>query len=168
MSDAPRLTEPAPRAIVHIGAYRDRAPLLAALQAEFGLTAPATPGFAEAGGITISCLARGRYLATAARDADLFARLSAALTDLAALTDQSDLWQYFTVSGPSAAEALTRLVPIDLAPRAFPVGALAATRAGHLIVRVWHLAAGVYELAVSRSDADDLRHDLQQVCLVGA
>jgi heterotetrameric sarcosine oxidase gamma subunit len=85
------------------------------------------------------------------------------LADVAALTDQSDLWQYFTLSGPAAAEALTRLVPIDLAPQNFPVGAVSVTRAGHLNVRLWHLGADIFELAVSRSYADDLRHDLEKL-----
>ncbi len=163
MSDALRLTEPAPRAIVSISSYRARSALLAALQSEFGLTAPTGPSFVYAAGITLSGVACGRYLATAARETDLFARLTARLADLAALTDQSDLWHYFTLSGPSAAEALTRLVPIDLAPQTFPVGALATTRAGHLNLRLWHLGADIFELAVSRSYADDLRHDLENL-----
>jgi sarcosine oxidase subunit gamma len=163
MSDTITLTEPAPRAIVGIGAYRDRAPLLAALRTAFGLAAPTTPSFVASAGITLGCLAPGRYLATASRNTALFARLTATLSTLAALTDQSNLWHHFSLSGPAAAEALTRLVPIDLAEESFPVGALSLTRAGHLNVRLWHLSAGTYELAVSRSYADDLRHDLENL-----
>jgi sarcosine oxidase subunit gamma len=163
MSVALTLTEPAPRAIVAIGAYRDRAPLIAALQTGFGLTAPTTPSFMASGGITLSCLAPGRYLATADRASALFVRVTAALSNIAALTDQSDLWHHFTLSGAAAADALARLVPIDLGPHAFPVGALALTRAGHLHVRLWHLSAETYELAVARSYADDLRHDLENL-----
>jgi sarcosine oxidase subunit gamma len=163
MSNALHLAEPAPRAIIGIGAYRDRAPLLAALETGFGLTVPTTPSFVASGGITLSCLAPGRFVATADRDSGLVARLTAALATVAALTDQSDLWHYFVLSGAAAPEALARLVPIDLAPQSFPVGALSLTRAGHLNVRLWHLGAGSYELAVSRSYADDLRHDLENL-----
>jgi sarcosine oxidase subunit gamma len=160
MSDL-TLTEPAPRSIAGIGAYR--APLLAALKAELGLTPPTTQNFVQSAGITLSCLSPTRYLATGASGANLPARLATALENLAAITDQSDLWHYFTLTGPGASEALTRLVPIDLSAKAFPPGALAQTIAGHQNIRLWHLADQTYELATPRSYADDLRHDLQNL-----
>jgi sarcosine oxidase subunit gamma len=91
------------------------------------------------------------------------ARLEAALAGLAAVTDQSDLWLFFALSGPLVKEALGRLVPINLSPMTFPVGGVSLTRCGHLDVRVWHVDDQSYELAVARSFADDLRHDLEQV-----
>jgi sarcosine oxidase subunit gamma len=153
------LTEPAPRSIAAIGAYR--APILAALKAELGLTAPTTQNFTQSGGITLSCLSPTRYLATGARDLNLPARLATALESLAAITDQSDLWHYFILTGPAASETLSRLVPIDLSPKNFPPGALAQTLAGHQNIRLWHLADQTYELATPRSYAPDLRHDIQ-------
>jgi sarcosine oxidase subunit gamma len=162
MSDV-SLDEPAPRSVVGIGAYRARAPLLAALQDGFGLAPAATAGFTQSAGICLSCLSPSRYLATAEREANLPARLGEALGAYAAITDQSDLWHYFTLSGPGAFDALSRLVPVDLSPKAFPVGALALTRAGHLNVRLWHVGDHTFELAVARSYAGDLRYDLQRL-----
>jgi sarcosine oxidase subunit gamma len=156
------ITEPPPRSIAGIASYRDQAALRAALQIELGLMPPATPAFVAASGISLSCLSPTRYLATADRPADLPARL-ATLSNLAAITDQSDLWHVFIISGPSATEALSRLVPIDLSADKFPTGSLALTRAGHLDVRLWHIAAQTYEIAVSRSYAEDLRHDLMSL-----
>jgi sarcosine oxidase subunit gamma len=110
----------------------------------------------------LSCLAPGRYLATADRLADLPSRFARSLSSLAAITDQSDLWHTLTLTGPAAALVLARLVPINLAPEIFPVGALALTRAGHLDVRLWHIADATYELATPRSYAADLDHALHK------
>jgi len=162
MSDVLSLTEPAPRSIAGIASFRDHAALLAALQSEFGVSPPAGSAFVEASGVCLSTLAPFRYLAMADRSADLPRRLVAALSTHAAITDQSDLWHVFALSGPGVSDALSRVVPIDLASEAFPVGALALTRAGHFNVRLWHIDARTYEIAVPRSYADDLRYDLEK------
>jgi len=162
MSDVLSLTEPAPRSIAGIAAFRDHAAVLAALQSEFGMSPPEASAFIEGAGVTVSCLGPSRYCAAADRAADLPRRLAAALSGLAAVTDQSDLWHLFALSGPGAADALSRVVPIDLAEEAFPVGALALTRAGHFNVRLWRIDVQTYEIAVPRSYADDLRYDLQK------
>jgi sarcosine oxidase subunit gamma len=154
------ITPAAPRGIAAIGALRDRAPLLAALQAEFGAAMPTTPGFLLAGPVTISCLTPSRYLASGPPDADVPARLAELLAGLAAVTDQSDQWACFVLTGADIRETLARLVPIDLEPRLFRVGDLALTRAAHVNVRLWRTAAQTYELAVTRSYAADLRHFL--------
>jgi sarcosine oxidase subunit gamma len=161
VDDALTVTEAHPRSAAGIAAFRDHAGLRAALQAELGADIPTTPRFIQAGGITLSCLSPTRYLATGPRDSNLPARFSQRLQDLAAITDQSDLWQVFTCSGPLVRESLARLVPIDLRPETFPVGGLALTRAGHLDTRLWRLADTTYEVAVARSYAEDVRYLLQ-------
>jgi sarcosine oxidase subunit gamma len=160
MSEPISITPIAPRSIAGIGAFRDQGRLLAALQAEFGIDIPTTPRFVTAGAITLSCLAPGRYLASADRGTDLPASFAKSLAGLAAITDQSNLWEMFSLSGAPVREVLARLVPIDLSPAKFRIGDLALTRAGHLDVRLWHVAEQTYELAVARSYADDLRSAL--------
>jgi heterotetrameric sarcosine oxidase gamma subunit len=91
------------------------------------------------------------------------ARFAKPLASLAAITDQSDLWYTLTLTGPNATMALARLVPINLAPTAFPVGALALTRAGHLDVRLWHVGDDTYEVSTARSYASDLEHAFQSM-----
>jgi len=157
MSEPVSIIPVAPRSVAGIGAFRDRERFLAALQSELGIDIPTTPRFVQAGGVTLSCLAPGRYLASADRGADLPARFAKCLAGLAALTDQSDLWEIFSLSGATIRETLARLVPIDLSPAKFRIGDLALTRAGHLDVRLWRVADQSYELAVARSYAADLR-----------
>ena len=152
----------APRSIAAVGAYADRAPLLSALMAEFGITIPAPQSFIRSASITLSCLSPSRYLASADRDANLPGRLAKSLSGLAAITDQSDHWAIFTLSGPHRSDALARLVPIDVAPEKFRVGALALTRASHFDVRLWRIGESTYELAVTRSYEADFRSILQK------
>jgi methylglutamate dehydrogenase subunit D len=151
-----------PRSIAAIGAYANRAPLLSALAAEFGIAIPAPQSFVRSGSVTLSCLSPSRYLAAADRNANLPARLAKSLSGLAAITDQSDQWAIFTLTGPESRDALARLVPIDLAPEKFGIGALALTRASHLDVRLWHVTESTYELAVARSFEADFHSTLQR------
>jgi sarcosine oxidase subunit gamma len=154
------VTESAPRSAAGIAAFRDHDAVRAALQTAFGVAPPTTAGFVQAGPVTLSCLSPTRYFATAPRDTNLPRSLAKYLAELAAVTDQSDLWVSYTLAGPAVRETLARLVPVDLAPEKFPVGTLALTRAGHLHVRLWRLAADSYEISVQRSCTDDLRHAL--------
>jgi sarcosine oxidase subunit gamma len=95
------------------------------------------------------------------REAGLPARLVRVLEGLAGVTDQSDLWACFVVSGGSVREVLSRVVPVDIRSAQFRVGALASTRAGHLDVLLLRTGEDRFEIAVARSYAQDLRHLLQ-------
>ncbi len=157
----------APRSVAGIGVFRDRDRFRAAMHDELGVSVPTTPRFVQAGPVRVSCLAPARYLASAEPDANLPDRLDKTLAGLAAITDQSDMWEAFSLSGPSVRELLARLVPIDLAPSIFRIGDVACTRAIHLDVRLWRVDDWEYELAVSRSYAGNLRAFLaQQACVV--
>jgi sarcosine oxidase subunit gamma len=152
------ITSPEPRAAAGIASFRDHARLAAALGAEFGVALPAGAGFIQAGAITVSRLAPTRYFAVGPRAEALSSRLAKALAGLAAVTDQSDLWAFFTISGTHVRESLARLVPIDLDPARFRIGDLALTRAGHLDVRLWRVGEDRYDIAVARSYAEDLQY----------
>lgn len=147
-----------PRSIVGIGAYRDGDRVASALKAALGVDIPTTPHWVEAGGVIIARLAPARLLASGERDAKLPARLREVLHGLAAITDQSDMWESYELSGPRICDVLAKIVPVDVAPAYFPVGAVALTRAGHLDVRLSHIAEFRYELATTRSYGPDLRH----------
>jgi sarcosine oxidase subunit gamma len=162
MAEDITIAEAMPRSAAGIAAFRDHAGLRAALQAELGADIPDRPCFIQAGGVTLSCLGPARYFATGPRPSNLPERLAQALQGLAAITDQSDLWQVFTCSGTNIREQLARLVPIDLRPESFPIGSLALTRAGHFDARVWRIGDDVYELAVARSYAEDLIYLLRR------
>ena len=156
LAPAVSITRAPPRSMAAIGAFGDPAALLAALAAEFAVSVPTTPACVRAGTTTLACLAPARYLASGPREADLPTRLAAALTGVAAVTDQSDMWATFVVSGEDVPELLARLVPVELGA----VGALALTRAGHLDVRVCRVGELDYEVSVWRSYGPDLLHAL--------
>lgn len=144
------LTPIPPRSIAGIASFRDQAALHTALTAECAL---------HAGRITLARLAPTRFLATGPVDACLPARLADALRGLAAVTDQSDMWAAWRVSGADSREHLARVVPVDLDGE---MGDVVLTRAGHLDVRVCRVGADDYEIAVSRSFSADLRHALEE------
>lgn len=90
--------------------------------------------------------------------------LATRLAGLAAVADQSDGLVIVAVQGEAAAAALTKLLPIDLHPRAFGADATALTLAGHIGVQVWRIADG-FELACFRSLATALLEALEGACL---
>ncbi|QQA43787.1 sarcosine oxidase subunit gamma [Pelagovum pacificum] len=77
----------------------------------------------------------------------------------AAVTDQSDAFAICAVSGPDAAELLSRLVPVDLRPSAFPTGTTARTLVGHMTASVTAVENGI-EIMVFRSMAGTLAEEL--------
>lgn len=157
MADATRTVPP--RSIAAITAF-DVAQVREALRTQFGTAAPDTPGWVEADGVRLSSLAPTRLLAQADRHTNLPATLATLLGDIAAVTDQSDLWHTVAIAGPSAVERLARIVPVDLDRSVFPVGHLALTRGFHIDIRLWRLDDQQWELAVARSHAAHLAHAL--------
>jgi sarcosine oxidase subunit gamma len=151
-----------PRSIAAISLFADRARGIAALQTVLGADIPTTPRCVQNGAVTLACLAPGRFVAIGVRDADLPSRLARSLHGLAAITDQSDMWETLIVSGPTARDRLARVVPIDLGEDAFAVDDLALTRAGHLDVRLWRCGAETYEISVTRSLGEDLRYAVRK------
>lgn len=163
MADDPDLSAtPAPlRSVVGITSFRDEDRLRAAIQAEFGAALPAALRVVEAGAVSLACLAPRRYLAWGDRGDVLPARLATLLEGIAAVTDQSDLRETVRLDGQAAPQLLARLLPLDLDPDVFQIGALAATRMGHVDALVRRVAAQAYELSVTRSHAEGLHHALQ-------
>lgn len=84
-----------------------------------------------------------------------------ALGAYAALVDQSDAWAVVRLQGARADEALARLVPVDMRLRAFAVGATARTQLGHMHASITRLDGDAFMIAVFRSMAQTLVHDLR-------
>jgi heterotetrameric sarcosine oxidase gamma subunit len=76
----------------------------------------------------------------------------AGLDGVAALTDQTDAWAGLALTGPDADAVLARLVPLDLAPEAFPEGAAARSLLRHLPLLIVRRPEG-FALLVPRSYA---------------
>lgn len=79
----------------------------------------------------------------------------------AAVVDQSDAWAFVTLSGAGGADALARLVPVDMRLSAFAVGATARTQLGHMNASITRIGEDTYLIAVFRSMTETLVHDLR-------
>tara|TARA_R110000868_G_scaffold49287_2_gene159041 strand:+ start:77520 stop:78098 length:579 start_codon:yes stop_codon:yes gene_type:complete len=86
------------------------------------------------------------------------------LSDVAALTDQSDGWSTVLLEGPLARDVLARLCPLDLRAAHFAQGAVARTEIRHMMACVTRVSEDGFRLMVFRSMAetllDELRHGL--------
>jgi heterotetrameric sarcosine oxidase gamma subunit len=81
---------------------------------------------------------------------------------IAALTDQSDGWAVMTLSGLCAADALARLVPVDLRLPVFAVGNVARTGLNHMMCILHRTGADAFDIFVFRSMAATAVHELHE------
>lgn len=86
-------------------------------------------------------------------DAEFEAHLSTVVGTHGSLIDLSAAYGVLQLSGPQVRSALSRLVPLDLHPTAFPVSRCAATLVSHIPVVVWRPRFDTYEFLVPRSYA---------------
>jgi heterotetrameric sarcosine oxidase gamma subunit len=132
------------------------AALAARVRDAFGLDLPTSPRRAACGPVAFAWAGPGQWLAMAeGADALTFeARLRVSLSELCAISRQSDGRTVIRVGGHKARAALAKGMPIDLDPRAFGPDATALTHVDHMAVHLWRIdAPPAYELAVFRSYA---------------
>ncbi len=123
----------------------------AALKAAHGLGFPAANRVVEKGDARIVWTGRGQaFLINSTPDG---------LDGIAALTDQSDGWSVFQLTGPGAVDVLARLVPLDLRPASFGKGACARAPLGHMMSVIVALKDG-FEIMVMRSMTHTAVHEL--------
>jgi sarcosine oxidase subunit gamma len=82
------------------------------------------------------------------------------LAKYAAVVDQSDAWAVVLLQGADSADALARLVPVDMRLRSFDVGATVRTQLGHMNASITRTSDDAIMIAVFRSMATTLVHDL--------
>jgi len=158
--------QPALSAVRMVARKAGDAALRARIRSDFRLELPAGPARAEgwlagdgARPFAIIGIGVGTWLAVGARESgDLLDALRASVGSLAALTDQGGGMTVLRLTGPQVRATLAKLLPIDLHPHAFAVGAAASTLAAYIAVTLWRLPDGadgsaVFEVAVSRSYA---------------
>jgi heterotetrameric sarcosine oxidase gamma subunit len=144
--------------------HGQRAALQERVAAHFGLALPDDARRVTAGPISAAGTGPGTWLL--ARDHGgnmLISELKSVVGDTASVADQSDAYAILRLTGPALRETLAKLVPLDLHPRAFKVGDVAATLAAQIGVLLWRIEDGadghpVVELAVYRSMAASLWH----------
>jgi sarcosine oxidase subunit gamma len=96
----------------------------------------------------------GQWLAVSDKlKGDTLAReLSARLKGLASISDQSGGRTVLTVSGPRARDVLAKGLPIDLDPRAFPLGSAVTSTIAFMGVQLWQVDdTRSYDIAIFRS-----------------
>ena len=82
------------------------------------------------------------------------------LTGLAAVTDQTGGWCALRLTGPLAAEALMRHVPLDLRPQHFPIGTCTRAPLNHMSMILACEPDG-FLILVFRSMAETAWHELE-------
>jgi heterotetrameric sarcosine oxidase gamma subunit len=134
--------------------------------AHFGILLPDRARRVTKGAISAAGTGPGTWLLIGENTGSaLIPSLKSAVGATASVADQSDAYAILRLSGPTLRETLAKLVPLDLHPRAFSVGDVAATlvaQIGALLWRIDDAADGqpIIELAVYRSMAASLWHEL--------
>lgn len=90
-----------------------------------------------------------------------FNKLQMALKGLAAVSDQSDAWARFSLTGPDADAVMARLCPLDLSPSVLPVKASCRSQFAHMMAIIQRCPDG-YTIAVMRSFAKTAIHHSNQ------
>lgn len=121
-----------------------------------GLTMPAPNTFAEKKGARIVWIGRDQAFLTG---------VEAGVIEGAAVTDQSDGWAVLAVSGVGAADALMRLVPVDLRLQAFPAGKVLRSVLNHMNVVILRTGDYAFEIMVFRSMARSAWHEIEAAML---
>lgn len=144
-----------------------QAELARRIQARFGIELPDGPRRECAGAVAFIGTGPGAWLATAERGGNGFAaELQPLLDGLAAVADQTDGYVAIRLTGPSVRDTLAKLVPIDVHPSAFAVGAAASTVTAHIGVTLWRLPdrsdGAAFEIVLFRSLAHSFWHGLAE------
>ena len=80
----------------------------------------------------------------------------------AAVTDQSDAWGRYRLSGDGVEEALARLTPLDVRAERFPPGHCARTLLGHMDALLVREDARTVEIWTFRSMAASTVHEVER------
>ncbi len=147
--------------VTSVAPFHDRgAEVSAALEAELGVGLPDPGRYLQGDGVRVVWSGLDQAFVIGAHVSDLTG---------AALSDQSDAWAAFALSGPSARNVLARLVPVDLRAGAFGPGHAMRTLFGHMACILMQTDAERYEVLVFRSMAGSAAHEVfRAMRMVGA
>ncbi|QJP14493.1 sarcosine oxidase subunit gamma [Starkeya sp. ORNL1] len=127
--------------------------LKARVETAFGLTLADGPRAAGGPDLALLGTAPGRWLAVSQTRADLADELADALSEEAAITEQSDAVIAFDLAGPRVLDLLAKGVMVDLDPAVFKPGDVAVTDMAHIGATLWRTAETGYRVLVARSFA---------------
>lgn len=145
------------------------AEVAARVHSNFALELPARGRRANDNGVAFAAIAPGTWLASCEAAGSAFVNaLLHSLGDAASVAEQGDGLGVLRISGPRARGLLARLVPIDVHARAFEVGDVAASNAGHIGITFWRLedasdGTPTFEIALYRSFAESFAALIKEV-----
>lgn len=123
-----------------------------ALKSKLGAGFPA-PGRTTAGkDARVIWSGRGQALVIGKRPGDL--------SEMAALSDQSDAWTVLSLVGPDVRHVLARLTPLDLRPVNFGTGQTARSSLGHMMAVFTATGDESFEIMVMRSMTQSAIHEI--------
>ena len=128
--------------------------LKAAVADAYGIDLPDTSRAVAGPGVTFIGYGPGQWLAVSeSLGAESLARdLGQKLKGLASISDQSGGRTVLKISGPRARDVLAKGLPIDLDPRAFPLGSAATSTISLMGVQLWQTDdTRSYDIALFRS-----------------
>ena len=120
----------------------------------YGVDLPTSSRVSQGSQVSFVGYGPGQWLAVSESLANeaLARELSAKLAGLASISDQTGGRTVLRLSGPHARDVLAKGLPIDLDPRAFPLGSAATSAISHMGVQLWQLDdTRSYDLAIFRS-----------------
>jgi methylglutamate dehydrogenase subunit D len=130
------------------------AALSAAVRKAYGLDLPASSRVAQGAAVRFIGYGPGQWLAVSEALANeaLASELAAQLQGLASVSDQSGGRTVLRVSGNRARDLLAKGLPLDLDPRAFPLGSAATSAISHIGLQLWQADdTRSYDIAIFRS-----------------
>ena len=130
------------------------AALSAAVRNAYGVDLPASSRVAQGAAVRFIGYGPGQWLAVSEALANeaLASELAAKLQGLASVSDQSGGRTVLRVSGNRARDVLAKGLPLDLDPRAFPLGSAATSAISHIGVQLWQADdTRSYDIAIFRS-----------------
>lgn len=130
------------------------AALSAAVRKAYGLDLPASSRVAQGAAVRFIGYGPGQWLAVSEALANeaLASKLAAKLQGVASVSDQSGGRTVLRVSGNRARDVLAKGLPLDLDPRAFPLGSAATSAISHIGLQLWQADdTRSYDIAIFRS-----------------
>jgi len=149
------VTERVGLGIATVAARKGKAAALnEAVAKTYGVSLPSNSRVAQGPQVSLIGYGPGQWLAVSASFANeaLARDLADKLEGLASISDQSGGRTVLRLSGPHARDVLAKGLPIDLGPRAFPLGSAVTSIISHMGVQLWQLDdTQSYDIALFRS-----------------
>jgi len=125
----------------------------AAVETGLGLSLPKIQRSSVKSGQEVVWFSQGQYFA-------IGFDVPSTLSEIAAMTDQSDAWCAIELTGAGSEAVLARLVPVDLRAGVFKRGHVMRSQLGHMPLHLTRTGGDTFRLMSFRSMAGTMVHEL--------